>query len=88
MKFEDFDFDNLDNEKNWEVVVTNYKDYRKIVCACIKRENSYVKTDEDVENFIDGEEGIIRASFNMNKKDFAEGKYVLSIASVTATNLD
>ena len=88
MTIEEFDFENLDNEKNYDVVVTNYKDFRKIVCACIKRDNPYIKTDEEVEKFIDGEEGIIRAKYNLNKKDYAEGKYVLNDASATAMNLD
>ena len=88
MDFKDMDFDNLSNKKNWEVVVTNYNDYRKIVCAYIKAGNPHLKTDEDVEKFINGEEGMIRASYNLNKKDFAQGKYVVSVASATAMNLD
>ena len=88
MDFSEMDFENLSNEKNYDVVITNYEDYRKIVIACIKEQNPYLKTDKDVEKFINGEEGIIEASYNLNKAYFSKGKYVLSVATATAMNLD
>lgn len=37
-----------------DLVVTNYKDFRKLVCEYIKQKYpAIVKTDEDVEEFID-----------------------------------
>ena len=88
MDFSEMDFENLNNEKNWDVVITNYEDYRKVVVACIKQQNPHVKTNEDVEKFIDGEEGMIEASYNLNKEYFAKGKYVISVAAATVMNLD
>ena len=78
-----------DKEKT-EVVVTEYDDFRKIVCEQIKQQHGNLKTDKDVEKFIDngGGEGVIKSAFNENKKDFAEGKYVYSTASAVAMNLD
>lgn len=81
---------NLDDEKNDNVVVTNYQDFRKIVCAFIKEMHAYVKTDEDVEKYIKkgGGDAIIRAMYDENKEDFAKGKYVYSKAGVSAMDLD
>ena len=81
---------NLDDEKNDNVVVTNYQDFRKIVCAFIKEMHYYIKTDEDVEKYIKegGGDGIIRVMYNENKENFAQGKYVYSKAGACAMNLD
>ena len=82
--------ENLEDKKNWDVVVTNYQDFKKIVVAFIKYCNPNVKTDKDVETFIErgGGEGIIKATYSENKKYFAEGKYVYSQASVAEMNLE
>lgn len=53
-------FDNLDDEKNDNVVVTNYEDFRKIVCAFIKRMRPKDTTDSDVEKLIvEGGRGLV-----------------------------
>ncbi len=64
---------NLDDEKNWTVAVTDYQDFRKIVCAFINRMRPKGTTDEKVEKLIEdgGGETIMQAEFNKNKKDFA-----------------
>lgn len=81
-------FDNLDDEKNDTVVVTDYKDFRKIVCAFIRAMNPRLKTDEDIEKYIDeSDEGIVQAMYFENQKNFAEGRYVYSKAAA-AMNLD
>ena len=79
-------FDNLDDEKNDNVVVTDYQDFRKIVCAFIKRMRPKGITDSDVEKLIveGGGEGIMQADFFDNKKNFAEGRYVYSKAAASA----
>lgn len=78
--------DNLDDKRNDTVVVTNYKDYRKIVCAFIKRMRPKGTTDADVEKLIieGGGEGMMQATFFENKKDFAEGRYVYGTAAADA----
>lgn len=82
-------FDNLDDERNDNVVVTNYEDFRKIVCASIRYMNPRLKTDEDIEKYIDeSDEGIVQAMYSENKKNFAEGRYVYSKAAAAAMNLD
>lgn len=82
-------FDNLYDEKNDNVVVTNYEDLRKIVCAFIRYMNPRLKTDEDIEKYIDeSDEGIVQAMYSENKKNFAEGRYVYSKAAAAAMNLD
>ena len=82
--------DNLDDKRNWTVKVTNYQDFRKIVCAFIKDKNPRLKTDEDIEKYIKegGGEGIVQAMYSENKKNFAEGRYVYSKAAAAAMNLD
>lgn len=82
--------DNLDDERNDNVVITNYRDFRKIVCAFIREMNPRLKTDEDVEKYIKegGGDGIVQAMYSENKKDFAEGRYVYSQAAAAAMNLD
>lgn len=81
-------FDNLSDKKNWTVKVTNYQDFRKIMCAYIKDMRPKGTTDADVEELIDkgGGEGIAQAMYFENKKNFAEGRYVYSKAA--AMNLD
>ena len=81
--------DNLDDERNWTVKVTNYQDFHKIVCAFIDK-NPRLKTDDDIEKYIKegGGEGIVQAMYSENKKDFAEGRYVYSQAAAAAMNLD
>ncbi len=82
-------FDNLDDEKNDNIVVTNYADFRKIVCAYIRFMNPRLKTEEDVEKYIaESDEGLIQAMYCENKKNFAEGRYVYSKAAAAAMNLD
>ena len=80
--------DNIDDERNDSVVVTNYQDFRKIVCACIKAMRPKGTTDADVEELIKkgGGEGIAQAMYSENKKNFAEGRYVYSKAAATAMN--
>lgn len=80
----------LSSEENWNVVVTNYQDFKKIVVAFIKYCNPNLKTDKDVETFIErgGGEGIIKATYTENKKYFAEGKYVYGQAAVAEMNLE
>lgn len=81
--------DNLDDKRNWTVKVTNYEDFRKIMCAHIKY--AYPKaTDADVEKLIKegGGEGIAQAIYSENKKDFAEGRYVYSQAGAAAMNYE
>ena len=81
--------DNLDDERNDNVVITNYQDFRKIVCAFIREMNPRLKTDEDIEKYIaESDEGIVQAMYSKNKKDFAEGRYVYSQAAAAAMNLD
>ncbi len=81
--------DNLDDKANWTVSITNYADFRKIVCAFIRSRNPRLKTDEDVEKYIaDSDEGIVQAMYCKNKKNFAEGRYVYSKAAAAAMNLD
>lgn len=79
----------LDSKENWNVVVTNCQDFKKIVVAFIKYCNPNVKTDKDVEKFIErgGGEGIIKAIYSENKKYFVEGKYVYSKAGAAEMNL-
>lgn len=81
-------FVDLDDERRWTVKVTDYKDFRKIMCAFIKRMRPKGTTDTDVEKLIDegGGEGIAQAMFFENKKDFAEGRYVYSTAAAAAMN--
>lgn len=80
--------DNIDDERNDSVVVTNYQDFRKIMCAYIKAMRPKGTTDADVEKLIDegGGEGIAQAMFFENKKNFAEGRYVYSKAAAAAMN--
>ena len=80
--------DNLDDKRNWTVKVTNYQDFRKIMCAYIKRLRPKGTTDADVEELIKegGGEGIAQAMYSKNKKDFAEGRYVYSQAAAAAMN--
>lgn len=79
--------ENLDDEKNWTVKITDYKDFRTIVKANIKYMNPNM-TDKDIEERIEeeGGYGIMDAIFNENKKDFAEGRYVYSQAGAAAMN--
>jgi len=81
---------NLNDERNDIVVVTNYQDFRKIVCAFIKEQHFYVKTEEDVEKYIKkgGGDDIIRVTYDRYKNDFAKGKYVYCQAAAAAMNLD
>ncbi|MBQ9630072.1 MAG: hypothetical protein IJR49_00590, partial [Treponema sp.] len=78
--------ENLDSDENDRVVVTDYIEFRKIVCAYIKRMRPKGTTDTDVEKLIEegGSESIIRAKFNRNKKDYAEGRYVFYDACAVA----
>ena len=81
--------DNIDDERNDSVVVTNYQDFRKIMCAYIKY--AYPKsTDTDVEELIKkgGGEGIAQAIYAKNKKNFAEGRYVYSKTAAAAMNYE
>ena len=80
--------DNLSDKRNWTVKVTNYQDFRKIMCAYIKRMRPKGTTDADVEELIKegGGEGIAQAIYSENKKDFAEGRYVYSQAGAAAMN--
>lgn len=80
--------DNIDDERNDSVVVTDYQDFRKIMCACIKSMRPKGTTDADVEELIKegGGEGIAQAMYSENKKDFAEGRYVYSQACAAAMN--
>ena len=82
------DLNNLDNKENWNAVVTDYQEFRKIVCAYIKRMRPKGTTDSDVEKLIEegGSDSIIRAKFNRNKMDYAEGRYVFSDACAVADN--
>lgn len=79
-------FVDLDDERRWTVKVTDYKDFRKIMCAYIKAMRPKGTTDADVEKLIDkgGGEGIAQATFFENKKDFAEGRYVYGTAAADA----
>lgn len=81
-------FDNLDDEKNDNVVVTDYQDFRKIVCACIKAMRPKGTTDADVEELFKkgGGEGIAQAMYSEGKRDFAEGRYVYNDAAAVAMN--
>ena len=46
-------------------------------------------TDKEVEKCIKRVgEGLIHAKFNMNKKDYAEGKYVFNDAAAISTNYE
>ena len=80
--------ENLDDKRNWTVKVTNYQDFRKIVCACIKRMRPKGTTDAYVEELIKegGGEGIAQAIYSKGKKDFAEGRYVYNDAAAAAMN--
>ena len=80
--------ENLDDKRNWTVKVTNYQDFRKIVCACIKRMRPKGTTDAYVEGLIKegGGEGIAQAIYSKGKKDFAEGRYVYNDAAAAAMN--
>ena len=80
--------ENLDDKRNWTVKVTNYQDFRKIVCACIKRMRPKGTTDADVEELIKegGGEGMAQAIYSKGKKDFAEGRYVYNDAAAAAMN--
>ena len=86
--------ENLDDERNWTVVVTNYEDFKEIVYAFIRQTHPRLnlKTDKDVDNYVkndsSGGEGMIGAMYNERKKDFKEGKYVYSSASCAAMNVD
>ncbi len=58
------DLNNLSDKKNWTVAVTNYEDFRKIVCAYIRKMNPRLKTDEDIEKYIaESDEGIVQAMY-------------------------
>lgn len=74
----------------WNIVVTNYKDFRKIVCEYIKQGNTWMTTDEAVEEFIKrgGGEGIIRSKYHEGMNDFAKGLYVSNDAAACAMNLE
>lgn len=74
----------------WNIVVTNYEDFRKIVCEYIKQGNTWMKTDEQLEEFIKegGGEGIICAKYHAGIKDFAKGLYVSNDAAACAMNLE
>ena len=80
--------DNLDDKRNWTVKVTNYQDFRKIMCAYIKSMRPKGTTDADVEELIKegGGEGIAQAMYSEGKKNFAEGRYVYSKAAAAAMN--
>lgn len=86
--------DNLDDERNANVVVENYNDFKKIVYAFIKRANQSLdlKTDKDVENYVKndsfGGEGMIGAIYSERKNDFKQGKYVYSSAACASMNVD
>ena len=82
------DLNNLRSKENWTVVVTDYSEFRKIVCAFIKTMRPKGITDVQVEELIEkgGGEGIIRAKFLKNQKDYAEGRYVFSDACAVADN--
>lgn len=76
-------------KKNAYLVVKTYAEFREIVCEYIKEQNTYLKSQEEVENFIEtgGGEGIIEATYNENKHYFAKGLYVQSQASAAAFNV-
>lgn len=80
----------VEEQYQCSVVVTNYEEFRKIVCEMIKKQHPYIKSDEEVEKFIEqgGGEGTIKAMYNENKEDFAEGRYVYSQAAAAAMNLN
>ncbi len=83
------DLKNLSDEERQNTVVTNYDDFRKIVCAYIRFMNPRLKTEEDIEKYIaESDEGLIQAMYCENKKNFAEGRYVYSKAAAAAMNLD
>ena len=77
----------MENDAN--LVVKTYAEFRKVVCECIKEQNTYLKSQEEVENFIEtgGGEGIIEAMYNENKHFFEKGLYVQSKASAAAFNV-
>lgn len=82
------DLKNLNSKENWNVVVTDYQDFRKVVVAFIKYGKPKM-TDNEVEKCIKRVgEGLIHAKFNMNKKDYAEGKYVFNDAAAISTNYE
>ncbi len=83
------DLKNLSSKENWTVKITDYKDFLKIVKAYIIYMNENI-TEKNVDKRIleAGGEGIIRAAFNENKKNFANGKYVFSVASSVAGNYE
>ena len=75
---------------NPNLVITKYEDFRKLVCEYIKERNPHLKTQEEIENFIDtgGGDGIIESMYERNKHFFAKGLYVHSKADATAMNLE
>ena len=79
-----------DQEKKWKIVVTKYEDFRKIVCAYIKRMRPEGATDADVEELIKkgGGEGIMQAIYSEGTKDFATGLYVCNDAAAAAMNYE
>ena len=84
------DLNNLDSKENWNAVVTDYQDFRKIVCKFTKAGNRCVQTDDEIEEFIDqgGGDGVIQAMFCENKKNFTEGRYVFSKAAAVTMKLE
>nr|DAE33884.1 MAG TPA: hypothetical protein [Caudoviricetes sp.] len=86
--------ENLDDERNANVAVTSYEDFRKIVYAFIKRMNPglNLKTDKDVDSYVKndsfGGEGMIGSIYNERKKEFKEGRYVYDSAACAAMNVD
>ncbi len=82
-------FNDLDSKENWNVVVTNYQDFYRIVCEYIKYMRPEVNTTKEAEKYIEENNGkeLILAKYHMGKKDFAEGKYVHSDACTVASNI-
>ena len=87
-------FNDLNSKENWNVVVTNYQDFKKIVYAFVRymHPSLKLKTDEDAEKYIQndsvGGEDMIKATYAENKKYFAEGKYVYSQACSVVGEID
>lgn len=75
---------------NPNLVVTSYEEFRKLVCEYVKKRNTYLKTQEEIEKFIDtgGGDGIIEAMYDENKQYFAKGLYVHSKADAAAMNVE
>ncbi len=71
------------------LVVNTYEEFKKVVYEYVKYNNSYLKNDEEIKNFI-GDEGevIIRATYNRNKEQYKKGKYVHNDASACAMNVE